>query len=141
MAQASASTFRAGTARRGGSLEVSNLAVSVPSAGLTTLLDIDVRGLSFVTVRVDPTVQALDALELQGKTNQGEGSYFTFASASGDYTSPSGYVVKASGNLAAQAAGSIGWVLVDVRGLSQLRVQASANVAGAATVSAYAGGR
>lgn len=141
MPQVAQNTFRPGTGRRQGQLAAMNAALSVPAAGNTTLLDLDVRGLDFVTVRVDPTVQALDAFILSGKAHIDDASYFVFANAAANYTSPSGYVVKASGDLTTQAAASTGWVLVDVRGLSNLKVEASANIAGTATVTCSAGGK
>ncbi|CAB4179969.1 hypothetical protein UFOVP1040_8 [uncultured Caudovirales phage] len=140
MPQTSTNTFRPGTARRGGQLQAANAAVSVPAAGLTTLLDIDVRGIEMLTLRVDPTVQALDQCVVSGKAHPDDASYFTIANAGAAFTSPSGFVVKASGDLTTQAAGSTGWVLLDVRGLSNVKLEASANVAGPATVTATAGG-
>lgn len=120
-------------------LRAENLALSVAATGNTTVLDVDVRDLERIMIQVSPTVQALDAFIVSIQPHTG-GAYSTIASAAADYTAPSGLIVGASGDLTALAAAATGWIIVDVRGLSRLRVQASAAAAGAATVTAYAGG-
>ena len=117
-----------------------NLAVAVPAAGNTDLLEIIVARVSVLGVEVLPTVQALDAFIVQGKFHQ-SGAYVTLFSLATDFTTPAGIVLDASGDLTIQAAGSTGWLVLDVSALYAVKIQASANVAGQATVTARANGR
>jgi len=117
-----------------------NLAVAVPAAGNTDLLEIIVARVSVLGVEVLPTVQALDAFIVQGKFNPNS-AYVTMFSLATDFTTPAGIVLDASGDLTIQAAGSTGWLVLDVSALYAVKIQASANVAGQATVTARANGR
>lgn len=119
-------------------LAARNLAVSLPAAGNTIILELPVEGITNIGVQVDVTVQALDAFIIQGKFNA-SGAFVTLYSAAGSYTSPAGLLIGASGDLTAQAAGTTGWFLMDVRGLYAIKVLASAAV-DSALVDAYAGG-
>lgn len=112
-----------------------NLAVAVLET-LTSLLQVNVAGYEKLTVSVDVTGQALDQFVIKGR-NHGNGSLMTLFSAAGDFTSPAGIVVDASGDLTTQAAASSGWVVLDVSGWDKIEVlAASGNVAGS-TVSAF----
>lgn len=119
-------------------LAAHSLAASLLAAGNTTLLELPTKGLTNVGVQVDVTVQALDAFLIQGKFNA-NGAFVTLYSAAGNFTTPAGLIINASGDLTAQAAGTTGWFLMDVRGLYAIKVLASAAVDGA-LVDAYAGG-
>ncbi len=120
-------------------LRASNVSLSVATTGNTTLLDLDVKDLERIFVQIAPTVQAFDAFVIQIQPHTG-GAYSTIASAAADFTSPTGLVVGASGDLTTLAAAATGWFILDVRGLARVKILASANAAGAATVSIYAGG-
>jgi len=116
-----------------------NIAVAVPQAGNTVLLTIPCHGLTRILVQVDVTVQALDAFIIQVRSTN-VASLATLYSVAGDYTSPKGLLVGASGDLTTIAAAASGWFIMDVDGLYEVVVSASsANVAGS-TVDAYCGG-
>lgn len=120
-------------------LRVKNETVAVAQAGNTTLLEVQTEEFERLTVEAAVTGQALDAFVVQVKFHT-DGSYVSIASAAGDYTSPTGLMIKASGDLTAQAASTSGWFILDTRGVFAVKVLASSgNVAGS-TVSVYAGG-
>ncbi len=120
-------------------LQAENVALSVAATGNTVLLDLNVKDIERIFVQIKPTVQALDAFLIQIAPHS-EGDYVTIASAAGDFTAPTGLLVGASGDLTTLAAAATGWFIMDTRGLSRVKISASANVAGAATVTIYAGG-
>jgi len=66
--------------------------------------------------------------------------FVTLLSVAADYTSPAGIVVDASGDLTILGAGATGWLILDVLGFNRIKLQASANVAGATSASIFAGG-
>jgi len=112
-----------------------SLAVAVPET-LTSVLAVNVSGYERLTVSVDVTSHALDQFVVKGR-NHGDGTLMTLFSAAGDFTSPAGMVVDASGDLTTQAVGS-GWLALDVSGWDKIEVfAASGNVAGS-VVSAFA---
>lgn len=119
-------------------LRSSNLALSVPTAGNTTLLDLNVSDIERIYVQIAPTTNGFDAFAIQIAPHVA-GAYVTIASAAGDYTSPTGLLVGTSGDLTTLAAAATGWFIMDTRGLARVKVTASAT-GGAATVSSYAGG-
>lgn len=110
---------------------VENLAVNVAQSGLTTLAQVEDMADTVRTVfQVTAGAQALDAFEIQVKAHQ-NGDWLTLYSATGDFTTPAGILVGASGDLTALTATSKGWFIMETRGLYGIRVQAScANVAG-----------
>lgn len=92
---------------------------------LETVLEVKVRGyeemwLSFVVgganlsdFNVDYRVHA-------------DGGYFTVASDAGDYTSPDGPILGASGDLTLAAAGAtVHWLRLSVKGVHDVRIQAA----------------
>lgn len=113
-------------------------AISCPATGNTTLLEVPTAGLDNLAVQIDVTVQALDAFIIQGRFHP-DGAFVTIYSAAGDYTAPVGLLVAASGDLTAQAAGTTGWFILDVRALYAVKVLASGAVNNA-LVSVYASG-
>lgn len=104
-------------------------AVSVAGTGNTTLLDLNVRDLERIVCYISVATQALDAFIISGSAetaDQSSPTFFTLYSAASDYTSPSGLLIGASGDLTTIAASGTGWFIMDVRGLAQVRLQASA---------------
>lgn len=121
------------------SLLAENAAITVAQTGNTQLLDVDTSRIEMLAVEAVVTGQALDAFVVTGKVHPNS-TAVTLASAAGDYTTPAGVVVLASGDLTSQAVGT-GWVLLDVRPFSSVQVLASSgNVAGS-TVTARGAGR
>jgi len=119
-------------------LTAKNLAVSVPATGTTTLIEVPTAGLHTLGVQVDVTVQALDAFAITARFNE-SGAFVTLYSSAGDFTTPAGLLIGASGNLTIQAAGTTGWFILDVRGLHSVKVTCSGAV-DSALVDVYAGG-
>lgn len=112
--------------------------ISVPASGNTILLTIPVESCETMGVEVKPTVNALDAFIIEAKFHPG-GDFVTLYSAAGDFTSPAGLVIGASGDLTALAAAATGWVILDTRGLYAVRISAS-GAADGTLVDIYAGG-
>ena len=117
-----------------------NEAITVVQTGNTDLIEVDTSCIEKLAVEAVVTGQALDAFVIQGKVHP-ESTYVTLKSVAGDYTSPTGVLLLASGDLTAQGASTTGWFLMDVRPFSSVKVLASSgNVAGS-TVTARAIGR
>jgi hypothetical protein len=120
-------------------LKAKNLNVSVPATGNTTLLELPVRGMTRLLVQIAVATQALDAFLIQGRPTP-DASLVTLYSTAAAFTSPDGgVVVAASGDLTTLAAGSTGWVLLNVPGFWDVKILASAAV-DSAVVQVYAGG-
>jgi hypothetical protein len=117
----------------------SALAVACPAAGNTALLTIPVAGLEQIFVQISVATQALDAFLVQGRCSA-DAAFATLYSAAGDFTSPVGLILDASGDLTILAAAASGWFLMDVRGLYEVKLLASGAVNNAA-VTVYAGGK
>jgi hypothetical protein len=112
--------------------------VTVPGTGNTTLLQVKVQGLERIFVQLSATTQALDAFLIQGKAHA-DATALTLFSAGADFTSPAGLMIDASGDLTGLAASASGWFVMDVRGLYEVKILASA-AADSATVAIYLGG-
>jgi hypothetical protein len=131
---------------KGGNLLVANRhtadasgAVTVPAASNTALLTISCAGLERIAVQVGVITQALDAFLIQGRCSA-DAAFATLYSAGADYTSPAGLLIDASGDLTAIAAAGSGWFVMDVRGLYEVKLLASAAVDSAA-VTVFVGGQ
>jgi len=116
-----------------------NAAVSVAAAGNTTILQLRVDGMERLFVQFDVATNNLDAFLIKAKAHP-DATAATLYSAAGDFTAPIGLLLGSSGDLTAVAAGSSGWFVMDVRGLHEVTIQASAT-GGAAAVTVYAGGQ
>lgn len=111
-----------------------NAAVAV-TAALTTLLDIPTDGISFLGVAIEVSgANALDQFEIQGRTHP-DGVYQTLKAA----IAAGGIITDASGALETLASGLNGWVVVNVLGFNDIRIQAAS--AGTSTVTATATGK
>ena len=104
-----------------------NTLTDIPATGNTVLLELPVRGLSQAFIRFAVADQALDAFIVEGRADTG--AYVSLLTAI--TATPGGLVVAASGTLASQAAGTSGWCVLNVRGMDQIRISASAAVDGA----------
>jgi hypothetical protein len=123
----------------GGFTDASAEAVSCPAAGNTALLTISTAGMEQLFVQISVATQALDAFLVQARANA-DAPFATLYSAAGDFTSPAGLILDASGDLTILAAAASGWLLMDVRGLYEVKLLASGAVNNAA-VTVYAGAR
>jgi len=105
--------------------------VTIPAAGNTDILEMDVSQINRLAMEIRNTgAQAFDVFIVQGKVHP-DSAYVTLLSAAADYTTPAGIVVDASGDLTILGAGATGWLIIDVLGFQKIKLQASANVAGA----------
>lgn len=120
-------------------LQASNVAVAVAQTGNTEVLKVPCFGIDRLYVHVGVADQALDAFIVRAYATL-DAAADTLFSLSTDYTNPAGILVGASGDLTTLAAAATGWLVLDVRGISQIDILASSgNVAGSA-VTVYAGG-
>lgn len=93
------------------------------TTSLTDIVEIDVEMSETLGCEIAVTTAALDMFAIQVKFT-GAGSYQTLFSAAGDFTSPSGLLVGASGDLTTQAVGS-GWFIMECDGISKVKIQAA----------------
>ncbi len=127
------------TSKTPGWVQAKNELLSVIQTGNTALLTIPVEdvkelGLTFVVAGF-----ALDTFLVQGRTHP-DAAFVTLYSAAGDFTSPTGLVIDASGDLTTQAVGT-GWLILDTRPLYEVKILASSSSASNSTVSSYAIGK
>lgn len=116
-----------------------NLAVEITDS-LTVLLELnDLRNIKRLFMAFVLTVHDLNAFAVQVKFHP-MGPWVTILSAAGDFTSPGGLVVGASGDLTTLAAAATGWLSLDVTGLQALRIRGSSASASGTLCDVYAGG-
>lgn len=114
--------------------------VAIPAAGNTDIIELDTTQVARLALEIKNLgANAFDAFIVQGKANP-DGAFMTLLSAAADYTSPAGIVVDASGDLTTLGAGATGWLILDVLAFAKIKLQASANVAGATSAQILAGG-
>lgn len=111
--------------------------IAVPAASLTELCVLDVNFLERLCVEISVADQDLDGLVIKGRMHSA-GTFLTLFDAAGDYTSPAGILVGASGDLTAIAAAGTGWFILDCLGFDQIQILASA-VSNNAAVTVLAG--
>jgi len=117
-------------------VEVSNLNVAVPQAGLTLIASMQIEGCERAAFEIIVAGQALDAFEVHAKCSS-TGNDIVLANAALDFTSPSKSIFDTSGDLTSQAVGT-GWVIVNTHCFYEVSLYASSgNVAGS-TVSVHA---
>ena len=115
-------------------------AVTIGTGANTDIFDLDVSQIARLALEIrNAGAQAFDAFAVLGKVSP-DGAFVTLLSVAADYTSPAGIVVDASGDLTILGAGATGWLILDVLGFNKIKLQASANVAGATSASVFAGG-
>lgn len=98
-----------------------------------TILEIQVRTIEELWIEFVVGTANLSAFTVALKVRE-DGNWFTVASAAGDYTTPEGPILGASGDLTVAASGAtVHWLKLDVRGVDAVRLQAagtSSTVAG-----------
>lgn len=112
-----------------------NLAATTVPGSSTLMLSIDCIGLERIFVQLQSATAALTNLTIKARANP-DASAVTIASAAADFTSPSGLIVGASGDLT--VLNGSGWFLMDVRAIE--RVDLYATSGGTATLAAQVGG-
>lgn len=107
------------------SVSAKNAAVAVLAASSTTILELSTTEIARLGVEVkNSSANAFDAFVVQGKFHK-DGNWVTLYSAGADFSSPTGLLIDASGDLTVLAAGASGWLILDVLGLFSVRIQAS----------------
>ncbi len=106
---------------------------------LTTLIDIPTALLEaiFITI-LNVGTSNFDAFEIHGKPN-GSGDFVTLRSTAGQFTTPQGILIEASGDLTILASGVKGWLILYPKGISTIRLLAS-RASGIDTVTINVGG-
>jgi hypothetical protein len=98
-----------------------------------SIAELDVRGCEVLFCSFVVGAANLSAFTVEFRVSAA-GGYFTVASASGAYTTPTAPVLAASGDLTAAAAGAtVHYLKLDVRGIESVRLKAagtSSTVAG-----------
>lgn len=106
--------------------EVSNLAVATSNAASATLLELVVpQGAFKFGAQFAPTVRAFTAFLVEAKFHK-NGAYVTISSAV--TSTPASPITAANTTLTTLAAGSIGWLIMDCKGLAAIRISATGSV-------------
>lgn len=122
-----------------GGLIAENASVSVATSGNTTLLEVPTDNISFLGVSVAPVTNNLDAFVIQARMHAND-TYQTIRSTAGQFTTPTGVMLDASGDMTTLAAAATGWFLLDVLPFHSIKILASAT-GGASSVSIRAVGK
>ena len=123
-------------ARRIG-IDAKNENVAVSLGSNDSILELIVSEAARLAVEIkNEGANALDAFRVLGKVHK-DGAFILMFSAAGDFTSPAGLVVDASGDLTTLAAGATGFLVLDVLALYAIKLEASAAV-GATQVDVFA---
>lgn len=104
----------------------SNLQVSVLTAALTPIFEFNCEGIDRILCQVTPGGQAFNAFSIEGKAHP-DATYTVLYNAG--FATPTGILLGTSGNLAALAANTPGYFLLDCKGINALRIQAKSAVA------------
>lgn len=112
---------------------------TLDNSGVQDIMHFDVKGIKRLVLEISNITNNLAAFVVQGAPNQ-QAPWITIASLSTDYTVPKGLVIGASGDLTALAAGATGWIILDVEGFSDIKIQANSSAAGGSTLTFYGGG-
>ncbi|MBX9609690.1 MAG: hypothetical protein K2Y51_26005 [Gammaproteobacteria bacterium] len=110
--------------------------VTVPAAGNTLIGEWDVGRFTKLLIEIVNAAQAFDAFILSVQV-AGSPNWVPIASAGGDFSTPLSPLLRAVGAPVTLAAGATALLYLDTRGLSRVRIQASAAV-DSATPTVYA---
>jgi hypothetical protein len=100
-------------------------AVTVPGAGNTTIATITNAGKKLLCFHFDVVTQALDAFVVKGRAHT-SAQQIDFSPAAWATPDAGGRIRRTNGNLAAVAAAGNGYFEMDIDGLAEITVQASA---------------
>ncbi len=112
-------------------ISTGSFSATITNSGATEICRFAVNGRR-IGAEVLVATNTLAAFEIHAQFHP-NGAFISLFSTSGHYTSPSGVLVGASGDLTGQVAGS-GFFLMDVDGISQLLIKANSASAGGSTV-------
>lgn len=121
------------TEQRDLSVLFSGAANAMDNSGVQDIFTLDVSGLSRILIKLTVATNALAAFVIQGAANPEDPTYVTLRSTAAQFTAPSGILVDASGDLTALAVGT-GFFVLDVAGLSNIKIQANSSAAGGSSL-------
>lgn len=114
-----------------------SLPATLVPASLTDMLTVNCRYIRQLFVQITVAAAALTGFAVKAKATKAAAASVTLFNAAGDYTSPFGLMVDASGDLTIQGIGS-GWFCLNVGGLEEITIAATSG--GTATIAIEAGG-
>lgn len=114
------------------------LDITTPVA-LTALATIDTVLYDLLNVQVNVATNALAQFNIQAQVHS-DAPFIDLATATTDFTTPKYPMLRASGDLAAQAVGN-GWFVVDCSGYSAIKLSAASGNVGGSVVDLYYGVR
>ena len=120
--------------------EFNAIANAMDNSGVQDIFFLDTEGIQRICVRLTVATNALAALQVSALFSSEDTTSVTLASVATDYTVPKGLMVGASGDLTTLAVGS-GWFIMDVTGISKLKISANSSAAGGSTLALNAGGQ
>ncbi len=113
--------------------------ITLSAETLFDIAEIPIEEITRLFVAVKVLTTAFDQFVILGRPNVDQ-DYLTLFNASGDFTSPAGILVGASGDLTALGAGATGWFIIDTGGIKSLKVQAARAAGSNAAVTVQSGG-
>lgn len=118
--------------------ELNGAANAMDNSGVQDIFTLNVEGLSRIFIKLTVATNALAAFAIQGAVRE-DSVYVTLKSTAGQFTSPTGILVDSSGDLTSLAVGT-GWFVLDVAGLSVIKIRANSSAAGGSTLALAGGG-
>lgn len=112
---------------------------TIPASGDTVILEVPTLGLKNIGLSFDVGVNALDTFVVSAQFHPDD-TFHQLYNAVDATPTESPLIIAASGTLASQAAGTTGWLLMDVRGIYKVRFSASGTVADTTTIAARCSG-
>lgn len=117
---------------------INGAANAMDNSGLQDIFTFNVEGLARIVVAITVATNALAAFAIKAAMTP-QGAFQTIKSTTGQFAAPSGVLIDASGDLTTQAVGS-GWFVMDVAGMSQIKICANSSAAGGSTLAIVGGG-
>lgn len=108
---------------------------TLTNSGVQQICHFIVNDQTMLGVELAVTTFLLSAFEIHGRMHR-DGSFWKLKSVAGDYTSPTGVLKGASGDLTIQAVGS-GFFLLDVAGFESVKLMGTSGNAGGSGLTIY----
>lgn len=97
---------------------------ALDNSGVQDVIEIDVEGMIRLMCKITVASAALTAFQIKGQFHPDDPTLLTLRSTSLHFTSPTGILYDASGDLTIQGVGS-GWFCLDCCGLTKVRLAAN----------------
>ena len=115
---------------------VNDIVAAVVPAVSTLIGTLHTQGAERLFVELPLTVAALTGFAIKARATP-DADYVTLYDVPGDFSSPKGILIGASGDLTSLSAASTGWFIMDVRGLESVQIYATSG--GTASLAAHMG--